>query len=185
MQQIKASVWPHGHSGGPSGPVDVAIGVRVQPPLLRTWDTKVKPWFQIEQPDPESNLSLIRVAFCTTAVPVGWNHDLGARRANVCRKNTIKREVEDELGNRTEIDPGGVIVVAIKGRYTTRLEHPLPLGKYEGTCEEGNGWVLFVLQARTLIRQSVTQKRNILQPGDFDYQETLNGVTSLPNKIIV
>lgn len=178
MQQIKASVWPHGHSQEFGGPVDVAIGVKCQPVVLRTWDMKDKPQFRIEQPDPDSNLTLIRIAFGYDTSIDKWH------KGNVYRKQNIRRQVETEQGP-TDIDPGGVIVVAIKGRYTNQLAHPLPIGKYMGTCEEGGGWVLFTLQARTLVRQNVTQKKNILTPGDFEFQETLNGVTPSPNKIIV
>lgn len=197
MQEVRASVWPHGHSAEFGGPVDVAIGVRSQPALLRKWDTKQKPYFQIEQPDQNSNFSLIRVFFGdvmpTRADLVGkWNN------ANVYRKTDHRRQVDeptgktDDKGNEIfktrDIDPGAVIVVNIKGRYTNQLTHPLPVGKYRGTCEEGEGWVLFTLQARTLVRQSVTQKSNILQPGDFEYQKTkeaLGDVTPSGNQIIV
>lgn len=169
-QEVRASVHPHGHTAEFGGPVDVNIGVRSQPTLLRTWDPKVKPLFQIEQPDEGSNLTLIRIAFGDYV----WPNGLPDHRANVYRKNNIRRQAVAPSGTVMDIAPGGLLVVAIKGRYTNSLPHPVPIGKYAGTCEEGEGWVLFTLQARTLVARPAQKPRsNLILPGDADFDPSL------------
>ena len=166
-QEIRASVHPHGHTAEFGGPVDVNIGVRSQPALLRDWDTKQKPRFLIEQPDTGSNLTLIRVIF-----GAGGGDQSHWHSANVYRKNNVQRQAVAPSGKHVDIDPGGLIVVAIKGRYTNGLPHPLPIGKYQGTCDEGDGWVLFTLQARTLVARPTQKPRsNLILPGDTAYDE--------------
>lgn len=181
-QEIRASVHPHGHTAEFGGPVDVNIGVRSQPALLRDWDTKTKPRFQIEQPDPGSNLTLIKVLFGKYTIE--QEKDSPWHRANVYRKTNVRRQVVKQCpvaamtGTKKmvqqDIDPGGLLVVAIKGRYTKGLPHPLPVGKYQGVCEEGEGWVLFTLQSRTLVvRPTQKPRSNLILPGDADYDATI------------
>lgn len=183
---IQARVWPHNHKNEFGGPLDVKIGVTSQPDALRGWDKKVKPLIALEQPNAEeTNLTVLRVLFLKNGSPPDILKDTTLHRANVWGLQELPvppfggelsdQQVKDYRAEWKRLKPSH-LTVYLKARYTKALPHPVPLGKWDGTVidDEGGRWVLFTLQAMTLAVQKQEKKRNLILPGDPDFDAPPN-----------
>lgn len=190
MRDVRASVYPHNHNREFDGPLDVRIGVTRTPSILQNWNEKVRPLIQLEQPDPTTNLTLLRILFLahgskpTQCVGV-WH------QANMWGLKNLVRVEPPEYKDWTpeeqttfretwkKMRPSH-ITIYLKTRFVDSLPHPIPRGKWTGVLEDDIRWALFNLQAVSL---GVTKKpepaRTILVPGDPTFDATRN------NQIIV
>jgi len=182
LKQIKCRVHPH-HSGPKNtrGPHDVKIGVSRLPEMLHDWDgKKYPPRFHIEQPDSDTNLTLLTIVFAKPSAELpgscrglklhnGSLWRIGKLACPASRRNPEQRETV-EVWDRMKPSH---ITVNVKGRYIRNLEHPMPVGGWEGTVEDGPGWVIFRLQACTHKVTGIEKTKTILQPGDPDFEQTI------------
>lgn len=188
MKPVTARVWPHNHTSEFGGPLDVKIGITSQPEVLRGWNPKNKPFFNLEQPQAEkSNLTLLRILFLkhgkypSPPVPTGllfhYAGVWGLQELPVTYADDPRDLTDEQQKSYSEawkkVKPSH-LTVYLKARYTDALPHPVPLGQWEGTVDEDEHgrWVLFTLQAMTLAVQKVEEKRHILLPGDPGWVET-------------
>lgn len=123
----KASVWPHRHRNEGYGPLDLRISYRNQPPVAQSWPRGISLLAWLEQPDERTNLTIMRVKFKFCGVWKLW-HRIRLRR--------IKK------------DRG--ISIYLKSRITNSLDHPVPVGRYDGTCKYTSHWCLYTFQAVSL-----------------------------------
>ncbi len=144
-----ASVWPHKHTDDLYGPVDVKIGIRSQPPIVRDWPKKEPVWIRLDQPDERTNLTILKLSFCPG------------------------REIEGDWYriNQLRLKKDNRLKFYVKSRITNRMEHPTPRGRWEGTCEYTDTWCLFTFQAITMKVQA-TQPRVILPDGSLPTDRT-------------
>lgn len=152
-----ASLHPHGHTQENEGPWSLRIGIQSQPMPVRR-DTK-QALLSIEQPNKDDNFTLLRVMFLKS----------GQRKPSCVGECTFHRA-------RHYRRPGGVVEVRIKKRLGDSFPHPLPIGKYTGSCmyDADGGFAVFNLQARTLRKEAEpSQPRTIITPGDVAYNVAL------------
>ena len=120
-----ASVWPHRHTDELTGPLDVVIRCKNQPPVVRDWPKGKEVRVNLAQPDERTNLTVLNVSFRADIYP--WSS------VNQCR---IKKD--------------GSLKFYLKSRITRRMEHPIPRGKWTGTCQYTDKWCMFTFQAMTM-----------------------------------
>ncbi len=157
-ETISGNVWPH--SGKRlQGPYDLRVGLRSQPPIVRTWGKREPVLLHIEQPNEEDNFTLIHVMFLKPGAPTpSFVKGLRFRKASHHRNG----------------DKG--LVIGIKIRYTNSLPHPVPTGRYPGNLvyDTAGRFAVLTLQAGTLRKAPEPAKpRTIIQPGDPEYYESL------------
>lgn len=148
----RASVWPHRHTDDYTGPLDLKISWRNQPPVIRAWPKKRPADIHLEQPDERTNLTVMKLSFGADLYP---SH----------RINQYRLRRDDTL------------TCYIKGRITNQMEHPIPRGRWEGTCEYTDKWCLFTFQALTL---QVKQPEPLIVLPDGSLPET--GKSGKPGK---
>lgn len=140
-QQVTASVWPHDHRYAQGGPVDISIGWRSQPPVVRDWPDKKPLRISTEQPDPLSNLTIVRLGF-----------GIGPLSEEEFRN--VKGWRRKEKG----------ITVYIKRRIYDSVPHPWPTGQWAGYVEFTERWAVFTIQARSLKVTKQEPERKIIIP---------------------
>jgi hypothetical protein len=126
--------------------------------VVRDWEGK-QVLLNIEQPHDEDNFTLIRVMFLkggqktpSFVAGVKFNRVRWYRRSDEVIETRLKRK----LGNS--------------------FQHPVPIGKYEGSCmyDADGGFAVFTLQAMTLRKEPEPSKpKTIITPGDAEYGLTL------------
>lgn len=153
-----ASLHLHGHRYEHEGPWSLRIGVRGQPDIVNNWDSKTI-LLSIEQPNKEDNFTLIRAMFLRS----------GRTKPSIVRGCTFHRV-------RWYRRPDDVIDIRLKRKLGKLVPHPIPIGKYDGSCfyDAAGGFTVFNLQAMTL-HQDVkpSTPKTIITPGDQDYNVTL------------
>lgn len=150
----KASLHPHGHQQQHEGPWSLRIGVKSQPMVVHDWEAK-RVLLNIEQPNEEDNFTLIRVMFLKS----GRKKPSFVAGCKFHRARWYRRSDE-------------VIEVRLKRRLGSSFQHPVPVGKYEGSCmyEADGGFAVFTLQAKTLRRApKPPMPKTIITPGDAEY----------------
>lgn len=153
-----ANLHPHKHRLQGQGPWNLRIGVRSQPTVIREWKSK-KVYVSMEQTEEDTNFTIIRVMF------LKGGHKKPSFVAGCDFKVARVYRRSDE-----------VIEVRLKNRYTNSFPHPLPLGKYDGSCmyEADGGFAVFTLQAMTLRKEpKPPESKIIITPGDAEYGVTL------------
>jgi hypothetical protein len=152
-----ASLQLQGHTRETEGPWNLRIAPKFQPPIIQGWTAK-QVFLSMEQPNKDDNFTLIRVLYLR-----------GVKKPSLVAGLTFRRA-------RWRRRPQGGVEVRIKKRYGNSFPHPLPLGRYTGTCmydmEEGFG--VFTFQAITLRREPKPQEpKVIITPGDRGFNESL------------
>lgn len=125
-KRCTASVWPHRHTDELTGPLDVKISYRNQPPIIQNWAKKKYIWVHLEQPDERTNLTIMKLAFDYLDDKRVWT------RVNQCRMKN------DSLK------------FYIKARITNQMKHPIPRGRWEGTWRWEGESCVFTFQAMTM-----------------------------------
>lgn len=160
--QITGSVHPHGHKDQNVGPFDLRIGINCQPAALYGKGQNPKTVLLcVEQPNERDNFTLIKLLYLRT----------GTRKPSFV--------AGCKFHNARQYRRGGTIEVRIKKRYCDSFPSPLPVGRYTGTCmyDEAGSFVLFILQAMTLVKEPEPSKpKTIITPGDPEYGLTLRDV---------
>jgi hypothetical protein len=139
-----ASVWPHRHTDELTGPLDVKISYRNQPIVVTDWANWKDVWASIEQPDERTNFTVLGLYF-------GY----------------LDEEHVQTRIRQCSIGRDGTIKFYIKARITRRMEHPIPRGKWKGTCEYTDRWCRFTFQAMTMRVQPKEEPRIILPDGSL------------------
>lgn len=146
--ECSASAWPHRHTDEMSGPLDIKISFRNQPPIARTWPKKKTAIVCLDQPDERTNLTLIRLILGQSILKA-WTRLAGDwHNINQCR--TYR---------------SGELKFYIKSRITHKMEHPIPRGKWTGTCEYTDHWCMFTFQAMTMKVKPTDEPRIVLPDG--------------------
>ena len=154
----KASLHLHGHQQEHEGPWSLRIGVKSQPIVVRDWEAK-QVLLSIEQPNREDNFTLIRVMYLKS----GRKKPSFVAGCKFHRARWHRRSDE-------------VIEVRLKRKLGNSFQHPVPIGKYEGSCmyDVDGGFAVFTLQALTLRKEPEPSKpKTIITPGDKEYGLTL------------
>ncbi len=138
----RASVWPHRPTDEYAGPLNFQVSVKNQPPVVQAWTKGQCAYVQIEQPDPLTNLTMVRLLL--------GGHPFKGKWYNV-RPCRIKRDQS--------------LKFYIKKRVVESVEHPIPVGKWEGVCDFTDEWCKFTLQAMTMKVQK-TQSSILGPDGD-------------------
>lgn len=145
-------------SGGPA--CYVTLASRDQKGFVKIWERKtIRVAF--EQPQGESNFTLLYLLFALrkAKLPEGVT-SLGWKNTRVCRLKTAHQ--------------AGTLYVTLKGRYIRTLQHPLPLGRWQGLCvvDDDRKVVLYTLQNMThqVAAQESPSKSLIIQPGDAEFR---------------
>lgn len=134
------------------GPLDLKIGYRHQPPIVKDWPKGRPIVVRLEQPDERTNLTIIRLGFSGTSNPSADSRwDTAGKWYNI---------------NQYRLRKTNILTCYIKGRITDKMEHPIPVGQYEGTCEWGESWCLFILQAVTMVLKQ-EEPRIVLPDGSL------------------
>jgi len=153
-----ANVWPHKHRDKTVGPYDVRIGSRSQPDIVRAWSTKFVR-VGIEQTEEDTNFTLLRVVFLKQGRKMPWVvAGVPLKRVRLYRRKS------------------GEVSVRTRKRMTDKLTHPLPTGRYVGSCiyDVDGGFAVFTLQALTLKKEGEVRKpKTIITPGDPEYGKSL------------
>ena len=152
------SLHPHRHKDQCEGPWFLRIGIRSQPMVVRDWKSR-QVLLGIEQPNEQDNFTLIRVMFLKT----------GLKTPSFVAGVKFQRARWHRKGNE-------VIETRLKRKLGNSLPHPVPIGKYTGSCmyDGGGGFAVFTLQARTLrMEPEPSQPKTIITPGDAEYGFTL------------
>jgi hypothetical protein len=125
METMKctASVWPHRHTNELTGPLDVTINSRSQPLLVQRWAKGLSVPIYLEQPDERTNLTILKIYF----------GGQGVQRTTPHRKRR-----------------GGGLKFYLRSRITNLMDHPLPRGKWDGTCVYDDYWCTYTFQAMTM-----------------------------------
>lgn len=155
---ISGAVHPHGHTSKDVGPFSLRVGMRSQPEVLQKWTTKTV-LFSIEQPNDQDNFTLIRVLYLRG----------GTKKPSFVSGCTFHKVKQYRR-------PSKEIEVRIKKRYCDALNHPLPTGRYTGTCmyDVDGSFAVLNLQAVSLHKEPEPQKpKTILVPGDKEYDVTV------------
>ena len=149
---------PHGHTIENIGPFSLRIGIRSQPYLVQKWAAKTVS-VGIEQPQEETNFTILRVLFLPPGRRTPWVvKGVSMKRARLYRKKD------------------GTVEVRLRKRWTDALAHPLPRGQYTGNCiyDVEGGFAVFTLQATSLRKEPEPQKpKTIITPGDDKFNVTL------------
>ena len=124
----RASVHPHRHTNEMGGPLDLKIGYRSQPSIVRDWPKKRAIRIQLIQPDERTNLTIIELLFDYYPHP-------DTKRYNI---------------NQYRIKKTNSLTCYLKARITRSVDHPIPVGRYEGTCEYTDSLCMFTFQAMTM-----------------------------------
>ncbi len=153
----RGRVHPHNHAVGNVGPYNLRIGIRSQPDVVKLWGSR-RIELGIEQPQDETNFTMLRVVFLRVGQPTPWVvSGVPLRRVRMYRKKSCME-------------------VRIRKRVTDNLEHPLPLGQYVGSCiydVDGN-FAVYTLQATSLRKEPEPKKpKTIVTPGDAEYDQSL------------
>ena len=154
----QGSLHPHGHQREHEGPWSLRIGVKSQPSIVRGWrfDGAL---VAIEQTREDTNFTLIWVLFLKggqrkpSFVPI-----VPFRKARWYRKSSE------------------MIEVRLKRKWSSSFPHPLPIGKYNGSCmyDASGRFAVFTLQAMTLRKEpGPSEPKVIITPGDKEYGLTL------------
>ncbi len=153
------SLHLHDHGRNPEGPWSLRIGVVSQPGVVRDWHTKQYVLLNIEQPNEEDNFTLIRVVYLKS----------GQKKPSFVSGCKFHRARWHRKGDK-------VIEVRLRKRLDNSFPHPLPIGKYVGSCmyDVSGGFAVFTLQAMTLCKEAEPSKpKTIIIPGDTEYGLTL------------
>jgi hypothetical protein len=110
------------------GPLDLKIGYRHQPSFTRSLPSGVSLYVNLDQPDERTNLTIIRLS-------VGLLPPKGKKWYRI---------------NQYRIKKTNSLTCYLKSRITRSMDHPIPAGRYEGTCEWTDNWCLFTFQAMTM-----------------------------------
>jgi len=176
MKSVKCRVHPHDPKNA-VGSHDVKIGVSRLPDQLRDWDgKKFPPRICLEQTEEDTNFTMLHVLFTRPEVhPPESMKELKFHNANLWRIDKVlcDPEVDKEVAAAWKNMQPSHISINIKGRYIKQLKHPIPVGAWEGTVREGDGWAVFHLQACTLRLKGIETKRTILMPGDPDFEQVI------------
>jgi hypothetical protein len=160
----RGDVRPEGHRENVSGPWYLRIGTRSQPDIVKRWTTKsgdpdfTQVYFCFEQTNKEDNFTLIRVMFLRG----------GTKKPSFVAGCTFHR-------TRIRKRPEEIIELRIKRRYGSSLPHPIPIGRYTGSCmyDVDGGFAVFTLQAVTLRAEpKPPEPKTIITPGDAEYDVT-------------
>ena len=153
-----ASLHPHGHKQQHEGPWSLRVGVKGQPMVVRDWEgTTVL--LSVEQPNKEDNFTLIRVMFLRS----------GRTKPSLVAGSPFHRA-------KWYRRPGDVIEMRLKRKLGNSFSHPVPIGKYDGSCmyDADGGFAVFNLQAVTLRTEAKpSEPKTIITPGDENYNVTL------------
>ena len=140
-----ASVWPHRHTDELTGPLDIKISYKNQPPIVRDWPKKRSIKVQLAQPDDRTNLTIIQLAFMYT-----WRADRDWHNINQYR-----------------IKKSNSLTCYLKTRITKTMQHPIPRGRWEGTCVYDYRQCTFTFQAMTMQVQTTDEPKIILPDGSL------------------
>jgi hypothetical protein len=158
MIEVAANVMPHDHEYEGIGPVDIRIGSRHLPDLVKNWHSytgRRKPLFKLAQPNEDDNFTVLYLLFSKTVGKPGHLKDIRLHRATYFRYTQ------------------GSLELRVRARHVQRLPHPLPFRVWYGTLQEGPGWVAYTLQGGPSLKLRKTEeKRTILLPGDPDFEST-------------
>jgi hypothetical protein len=145
-----ASVWPHRHTNELTGPLDVKISYKNQPTIVRDWPKKKRPAISLHQPDERTNLTIIKLVF---------GHE-------------YKDNNEWHRINQYRIRQDNSLKFYVKARITNQMEHPIPRGKWKGTCHYTNEWCVFTFQAMTMQVQPKYEPKIVLPDGSLPVKKT-------------
>lgn len=151
-----ASVWPHRHTDELTGPLDVKISYRHQPPIVQDWPKDMPVWVQLEQPDERTNLTILKLVFNRL------DNTRAGTRINQCR-----------------IQKDNSLKFYIKARITNKMEHPIPRGRWQGVCDYEDSWCLFTFQAMTM-RVKPKEQRIVLPDGSLPTEKNIKTRIVLP-----
>jgi hypothetical protein len=147
-----ASVWPHRRTDELTGPLDLTISYKNQHPLVQEGFFGRYAFITLVQPDDKTNLTLMQLVFARehyTFCP--YSQVQQSNKVRVYRKGRSK-----------------AIKVYIRSRLTNKMDHPIPLGAWEGTLSEDNSGpqngVVYTFQAMTA--KVVKKKPLIILPGE-------------------
>lgn len=153
-----ASLHPHGHKQEHEGPWSLRVGVRGQPDVVRNW-TGTTILLSIEQPNDKDNFTLIRVMFLRS----------GRMKPLIVLGCTFHRA-------KWRRRPDDMIEMRLKRKLGKSFQHPVPIGKYDGSCmyDADGGFAVFNLQAMTLCKEAEPSgPKTIIIPGDPAYNVAL------------
>ncbi|KKK49313.1 hypothetical protein LCGC14_3136320 [marine sediment metagenome] len=149
----RASVHPHRHTNETGGPLDLKIGLRSQPPTVQCWTKGRAIRIRLEQPDDRTNLTIIQLAF-----------DLKDPR-----RDGVEKFMETQKWyniNQYRIKKSNSLTCYLKTRITKTMQHPIPRGRWEGTCVYDYRQCTFTFQAMTMKVQP-EESRIIVPDGSF------------------
>lgn len=155
---IHGSVHPHGHTVENAGPFSLRVGIKSQPDVVRYWDTK-HVLVALTQEHEEDNFTLVHVLYLRS----------GTKKPSFVSGITFHKA-------KYYRRPDEVVEVRIKKRYADVLPHPVPVGKYTGSCmyDVGGAFAVLTLQAVTLTVEPKPQTpKVIITPGDVKYGQSL------------
>lgn len=159
---VSGATYPHGHRMDTGiGPISLRIGTRSQPQMIRVWKGK-HALLAIEQPNDKDNFTFIKVLYLRN----------GVRKPSFVAGYVFHKAKQYRR-------PDNVVEVRIKKRYCDSFPHPIPIGKYTGSCmyDVDGGFAVFTLQAMTLRKEPEPQKpRTIITPGDKEYDQSIRDI---------
>lgn len=149
--ECSASVWPHRHTDEMSGPLDIKISFRNQPPLVKGWTKNHPLYVCLEQPDEKTNLTMLWLAFDFAGGPCPFTK--GHEHHKWYNINSYRTPRDHSLR------------FYIKSRVIKSVPHPIPRGKWSGTCHHTNKWCMFTFQAMTMKVKPKDEPRIVLPDG--------------------
>jgi len=157
--KVSGRLHPHGHRQKMEGPWSFQIGRRSQPVFIQSWETQ-DVLISMHQPSETENLTILYVLYLRN----------GVRKPSFASGVTFHRAREYRR-------PGGDIEVRVKKRYGNLFQHPLPIGRYQGTCIYSNDsrtFGFYTFQASTLkVEPKPATPKVIITPGDEGFHESL------------
>jgi hypothetical protein len=109
----------------------------------------------LAQPDERTNLTVLTLSFDD------WK---GRRKGTTTRINQCR------------VRSGG-LKFYVKSRITRRMEHPIPRGRWEGTCTYTDKWAVFTFQAMTMRVKPKDEPKIVLPDGSSAKGLTLPATT--------
>ena len=149
--ECSASIWPHRHTDEMSGPLDIKISFRNQPPVLQTWPKKRPIWVRLDQPDERTNLTLLQI----------W-----------CNLNNHPTNKWSRINQYRILRDGG-LKFYLRVRLVNSIPHPIPRGRWPGTCTYTDQGCMFTFQAMTMKVKPKDEPRIILPDGSLPAKKNI------------
>lgn len=162
--ECQASVWPHRHTDEMSGSLDIKISFHNQPSVAQGWPKKQPIWITLQQPDERTNLTLLQLRLALVKGVKFFQDDIDHPnlkwyRINHCR---LRRD--------------GTLKLHIKTRIINTVSHPIPRGKWNGTCRYTDRGCRFTFQAMTMRVHPKDEPRILLPDGSLPAKKNIKMV---------